>query len=199
MDKPNIVKLLGMVGVSADELPAGHEHGDTAVAVTSVQFTKAQTLGLTNPTRIRGTVDGGRRLVVVIDFAALEVAVQANVKAPRSAGSANVQIEARTVYYVNVTDSVNDITEAMWSSLNKVGWIMVNDVQMVIEMSRAEEYYNAPEDEQKALEWDPDRPIYVIRFVADVEGVETEDVLTSYGLTNLIRRIANYGGKIIRQ
>jgi hypothetical protein len=161
-----LVELLAKLGVDAGE------HGDN-VKMTLVQMGKLAAV-LDTDIVPAGFLPKENRVVVALDRTAIEAAVLANRKAPRA--SVNVEIDVTTLYTVK-SDGVNAITSASFSAESGSGDIWINGVAYRIENAPAKEFY--PDSET------PERPIFVTKLPI---GGETQ-VLYSYGLTNLIRRI----------
>lgn len=162
----SIVELLAKLGVDAGE------HGDN-VKMTLVQMGKLSTV-LDDDVAPVGFLPKENRVIVAIDRDTIEAAVLANRKAPRTA--VNVEIEATTLYRVK-TDGVNAVKSASYSADSGMGDIYINDVAYRITTAPAIEYY--PDADK------PERPVYVVSIPVNGETI----VVTSYGLTNLIRRL----------
>jgi len=176
----NAVSMLSKIGVTAELVE--ERAGESDVKLTAGQFEK---LSAAVPSTKYIKVAKGRIIASVFTID-LEKAVEANVKAPRTA--VNVAIYAKMAYTVDAPDALNIVTEAEWSSDHKRGHITVNGKQHFVTVGRAEDFYEAPEEDE--AEWNPERQVFVITLsVEPDEDGEDEIMLTSYGFTNLIRRV----------
>lgn len=187
-------QLLRKVGINANPVDkataeaAGFDSTDALAALTPTQITKAKAMSLVD--EIVGVA--GTRMMIVVNLEALERAVAENAKAPRAGGGVTVEIERSTHYAFTVTgNEINDFTHAVWAG--DAGYIHVNGLQIAIEAGEAGDFYEEPDDSDT---WDPERTVYVSRFTAEADGVVSEFTLSSYGMTNLIRRFASFGGRI---
>lgn len=168
------------IKVDAAELVA-----DDTVEVTSTiaQYQKIESV-LANVTLI--TIRDNR-VISEVALDELQAAVEANAKAPRGSG-AKCTIATESVYTVETDDDApNNVTSARWNPREQSGEIVVNGVNLAIHAGQAEDFYEVGEES------DPERTVYYVSFVT-VAG--TEETLTSYGITNLIRRVVAYGESI---
>jgi hypothetical protein len=185
----NSITMLSKVGISAEIVE--ERKGEADVRVTPVQFEKL--LALLPSTQYLRVQKG--RIVASVFLPDLEKAVETNAKAPRTA--ANVTIKAVTQYLITAEGSTNQVTAGMWDADAGMGKISVNGVDRTVYSGKAEDYYEAPEDSES--EWNPERLVFVLPL--DVEQVEQDDesrvTLTSYGFTNLIRRVCSLRRRVL--
>lgn len=124
----------------------------------------------------------------------VDAVANAATHASRRVGGVQVDIASRMVYDITAPDATNDITYAEWDATEKTGFIAINGAECAVFNAAASEYYDNDNPEA-----DSDRTIFVIEFTA--ENPETgapEDVtLTSYGFTNLIRRVCSYADRVL--
>lgn len=171
-----LINMLAKLGVSADG-----EDGDR-VKLTLVQYGKLAGI-MSDGVTFMHLLAAENRVVVEISRDLLEAAVDTGKRAPRAA--VNVEIVSRMVYSVIAPDSPNRIDTAWWEAESNQGNIGINGVIFPIEPALARDYYDV--SEEPGADTDPDRKIYVVRLVLDKSG---DKIFTSYGVTNLIRRIA---------
>lgn len=172
-----IVEQLAKIGIKAESA------GEDKVKMTLNQFAKAQeTLG-EKAVKQAGLVAKEGRILAKIDESALATAVANHVKAK---APSDVTISSKTVYTVRVNEGssvVNVVDSAEWESDSQTGWIRVNGVMYPISTGRAQEFFNVGEES------DPDRVVYVLRVPV---GGGTYDSLVSYGVSNLIKKVASF-------
>lgn len=175
----NTVSMLSKVGISAELVE--ERAGESDVRVTAGQFEKL--LALLPSTKYLKVTKG--RILACVFLPELEQAVAENAKAPRQA--VNVLIYSKMAYTIDARDALNIVTEAEWSSEHKRGYIAINGKQHFVTVGRAEDFYDAPEEDE--TEWNPERPVFVLTLAVEPDEDGDEITLTSYGFTNLIRRV----------
>jgi hypothetical protein len=166
-----LAELVGKLGVKADM------HGDD-LKMTMPQYDKL--LSVIPGAEFVKLLPKEGRVVVAVKRAEAESAVAANKRIPRQA--VNTEIIARMVYSVNAPESTNRVTMAWWEAETDTGVITVNDVHYPINTGIAAEFYS---DEDEELT-DPERKVYYVDLPLP-DGASAR--LTSYGVTNLIRRV----------
>ncbi len=183
MSTQNFVSMLAKVGINAEVVDA--RDGEIDVRLTAGQFEK---LSAVLPGTVYLKVSKGK-IIASVFLIDLEKAIEENAKAPRVAP--NVAIYSKMVYTIDAKDTTNIVTEAEWSSDHQRGYIAVNGQNMPVFVGKAEQYYEAPEDAE--TEWNPERPVFVLTLKVERidEDDEDEILLTSYGFTNLIRRVCS--------
>jgi hypothetical protein len=167
-------------------IDGAQEVGGGVIEVTSTlaQYTKIEGV---MPVKLLTIRDN--RVISEVLSEELKSALDANAKAPRGTG-ANCEITAEMVYSVKADDkAVNHVTAARWNAINKIGYLVVNGMELPIETGEAQDFYEIDPDSDS----DPTRLVYVVQFAANGET----HVLTSYGVTNLIRRVVSFGERII--
>jgi hypothetical protein len=176
----NLVSRLGSNAYDASDLG----NGFADLEVTAAQASKLkEVLGKDN-TQLMDT--DGAHVVLRVSLAVLKDKAETNQRVSRGP-SVNVEIVSRIVYTVSAPDAVNKVTRAWWEAEAKDGGISVNGEDYPIFAGVAADYYEAPKTEEDAKNWDPERTVFVVQLPT-AEGVLT---LTSYGVTNLIRRVAS--------
>lgn len=191
-----ISTLINRVGVplvySAKVNDAG-SHVDAEV--TAAQADKLTTLlGEKNVKFLRFK---GTHVIVRITVAELEKAAAEAQKVARGSGVL-VTITSRVLYEVTTQteDAPNAVTAAWWSAESLVGEMTINGAQYPIAAGEAKDFYSQPEGDA-GKEWNPERTVYAIELpVTDAAGIASNLVLTSYGVTNLIRRVASRNERI---
>lgn len=169
MGNKNLSEKLASLGITAEA------HKDGALKMTMKQYDKL--LAIAPDAQFDGLLPKEGRVVVRVDETTIDAAIAANAKAPRTASS--VAIVARTVYEIKC-DGTNEVTYAEWASDSKTGFVVINGNEYSIFTGLASDYYEVGEES------DPYRAVYVVKL--PVGGGET--VIPSYGVTNLLRRIA---------
>jgi hypothetical protein len=165
-----------------------HSAVDNGNGSANVETTPAQASKLSDllgEAHVNFVKFAGSRIVVAVSIAELE-AKAASAQKVRSGSSIKVDIASRILYAIDAPDAKNRVTEAWWEAAKLEGGITVNGIEYRLFAGSAEEYYAEPEDSAKAAEWNPERTVYVVELPTD----EGQVVLTSYGITNLIRRVA---------
>lgn len=166
-------KLLGRIGIRAEST-----EDPQIVKMTMGQYGKLQKIMPAPQSQFESLEPANNRVVVRIDLDALEAAVAANKKAPRR--SVSVSISSFTIYEIDADeDAANEVSRAMWNSGDDLGYIEINGERFEIFSAEAQEFYEISEDS------DPARKV----FVVELPGPDGTITLTSYGVTNLIRRI----------
>ncbi|MEO1289654.1 MAG: hypothetical protein AAFV93_17970 [Chloroflexota bacterium] len=180
----NTMQYLKQVGSNvADDHPViENEDGTADVVMTSAQANKLSNLLGEDYVGFVSFV--GRYVCVRIDIEVLATAAANNKRTSRGS-SVPVDILSKIVYGIHHAENVNIITEAWWSKDDMSGGITVNGTEYEILAGLAQDYYDEPEDPDKAKEWNPERLVYVVELPTE----DGELVLTSYGVTNLIRRV----------
>lgn len=177
-DTLTVIQKLAKVGVTAELLE--ERTGEVDVVLTIAQYEKlSDLLPDTKFLRIKA-----KKVQACVFLPSLEIAVINHAKAPRVSGMADVEILTKTAYYIDAPKAVNVVTYAEWSPDNKRGYINVNGVEIPIIQGRAEQYYDAPEDDE--TEWNPERPVYAVEVIAMEDG---DVILSSYGVMNLVKRV----------
>lgn len=170
MSNNTIVSKLATLNITAEA------HLEDLVKMTMKQFDK---LSVISPaSAFTGLLPKEGRVIVAVMEAELDAAIAANKKAPRAAAS--VTITSRTIYEVVAEGAVNTVTYAEWASEAKAGVVTINGQDYAIYTGAAVEFYEVGEGS------DPNRPVYAVNLPVD----GSEMVLTSYGITNLLRRLA---------
>lgn len=165
--------LVGKLGVKAEP------HGDN-LKMTMQQYDKLMSV-IPSAEFVKLLPKEGR-VIIAVPRADVETAVAASKRIPRQA--VNVEIVARMVYSVNAPDATNRISMAWWEAETDTGVITVNDVHYNIQTGIAANFYNSEEEGEELS--DPERKIYYV----DLPLTDGSIRLTSYGITNLIRRVA---------
>jgi hypothetical protein len=188
MSDKDILNLVSRIGSNAyDATDLGNGFAD--LEVTAAQASKLQeTLGKDHTEFV---AFDGAHVIIRVSLSVLKDKAETNQRVSRGS-SVNVEIVSRIVYTVNAPDAANEVTRAWWEAEAKEGGISVNGEEYPIFAGIAADYYEAPEAEEDAKNWDPERTVYVVQLPT-AEGVLT---LTSYGVTNLIRRVASRDEKI---
>ena len=178
------VQLLAKVGVVAEILD--EREGEVDFAMTAAQYEKlVELLPDTKFLRIKA-----KKVQACVFMPSLEAAVASNVKAPRVSGMTDVEIVTKSVYMIDAPKAVNIVSYAEWSADTKRGYVTVNGERVDIGMGRAEDYYEAPEEDES--EWNPERAVYfvIVPVASEEDGAEPEQTtLTSYGVLNLVKRV----------
>lgn len=175
-----LIDRVGSNGYAAKDLG----DGTAEIEMTAAQGTKlTELLGKDNSALVSLK---GSHVIVKVNLAALEKAADENQKTARGS-SVTVEIVSRIVYAVNAPDAKNEVTEAWWEAEAKDGSIRVNGVDYAIIAGVAADYYSEPKEAEAAKEWNPERVVYAVELPIE-DGVL---VLSSYGVTNLIRRVAS--------
>lgn len=177
-------KTFSTIGVTVKEIESVTD--STIVAVmTTAQFARLSTVvGATNAlfSHLKA-IGNSTYMVIKVSVDALNEAVETNAKAPRVRRGALGEdlISSKTVYTIKpVADVLNQPEEAEYASDSESGWVVINGVHFEIETVPAIEVY------ENAADTDPERPVFVIRY-SNKDG--EDKMLTSYGVTNLLRRI----------
>lgn len=178
-------KSFATIGVTVKEIESVTEATLTAVMTTAQYGRLAELLGASNALFSHLKAIGNNTYMVIkVDADALKDAVETNAKAPRARRGAlpDDLISAKTVYSVKTVEgAINQPTEAEYSAETESGWVVINGDVFSIETVPAIEVY------ENAADTDPERPVFVIRYA--VAGQAGEELLTSYGVTNLLRRV----------
>lgn len=164
-----------------------HSAVDNGDGVANVETTSAQATKLSEllgEKHVKFVKFAGQRVMVAVNIGKLKEAADKAQKV-RSGSSIKVDIVSRTVHQIAAPTAKNMVTEAWWESANLVGGILVNGKEYRVFGASAEDYYAEPENAEKAAEWNPERTVYVVELPTN----EGQLVLTSYGITNLIRRV----------
>jgi len=167
-----IVSKLAALNINAEP------HVDDLVKMTMKQFDKLLVISPTS--EFKALIPREGRVAILVNVAEVDAAIAANKKAPRNA--AKVTITSRMVYEVNAENAVNAVTYAEWVSEDQTGFISVNGTDYPISTGVAADYYEVAED------GNPDRPVFTVTLPVAGDAGEAL-VLTSYGVTNLIRRV----------
>jgi hypothetical protein len=182
-EKTAILNLIDRVGSNAyDAIDNGD--GTADIEMTAAQGTKIIDLlgkDSANVVNLKAS-----HVIVRVNLASLEKAAEDNQKTARGS-SVTVNIVSRMTYAIDAPDAANEVKKAWWEAESQAGGIKVNGKEYPIFSGMAADYYEAPKDEEAAKEWNPERVVYVVELPT-AEGVLT---LTSYGITNLIRRVAS--------
>jgi hypothetical protein len=152
---------LAKVGISAELLE--ERVGEADLAMTAAQFEKLAEL--LPDTKLLGIK--AKKVQACVFLPSLEIAVMNNAKAPRVSGMADVEIITKMVYMIEAPKAVNIVTYAEWSADTHKGYVTVNGVELPIVQGRAEQFYEAPEDD---TEWNPKRPVYAVEVITMDEG-----------------------------
>jgi hypothetical protein len=188
MQDDKIVSLINRVGVPLVYSVTVNEDGSQVDAeVTAAQADKLTTLlgeKAVKLLRVKGT-----HVIVRVKVAELEKAAAEAQKVARGSG-VQVKIISWQEYRIEIKSesAPNAITEAWWAADTRTGGITVNGVEYPIIAGHALDYYK-PEGEDDS-DWE--RTVYVVKLPI----VGDELVLTSYGVTNLIRRVASRNERI---
>lgn len=174
----NLLSRLGSNGYSATDL--GNGHAD--IEVTAAQAGKLQeTIGKDHT----AFVDfDGSHVILRVSLSKLQEAAELNKTVARGS-SIEVNIVTRVTYAIDAPEATNEVKKAWWEAESKTGAIKVNGKDYPISAGVAADYYETPKDEEAAKEWNPERTVFVVELPT-TEGLLT---LTSYGVTNLIRRV----------
>jgi hypothetical protein len=177
----NLVSRLGSNAYAATDIGDGWAE----IEVTAAQGTKLVDTLKKDFASLVGL--DGSHVILRVYLPQLEKAAEANEKVARGS-SVNVEIVSRMTYAVSAPDAKNVVSSAWWESDSKEGGISVNGQDYPIFAGVAADYYESPKDDEEAAKnWDPERLVYVVELPTD-DGVLT---LTSYGVTNLIRRVVS--------
>lgn len=177
-----IMKLIDQVGSNAYSA-TDNEDGTANVEMTAARANKLQTLLGDDNVSVVGLI--GSHVLVQVNLEALATAAEENKRTSRGS-SVNVNITSRIVYAIEHDDNVNEVSAAWWGRDEMSGGITVNGSEHEILPGLAKDYYDEPDDPDKAAEWQPERTVYVVALPTE----DGELVLTSYGVTNLIRRVS---------
>lgn len=180
----NYVSAFARMGIKVD---AAELVSDSTVEVISTITQYEKISGLIPDVKLITIRDN--RVISEVPKGALDSAIASNAKAPRGTG-ATCQIDSETVYHVTTSDdAVNEVTGARWNSSANDGELFVNGLSIAIGTGEAQDFYEVDPDSDS----DPTRKVFYVEFTTD-EG--DSDVLTSYGITNLIRRVVSYPAAI---
>lgn len=176
-----IVEQLAKIGIKAEAT------AEDKVKMTLAQFAKAQDALGEKAVKQSGLNAKEGRILAKIDEQVLSTAVANHVKAK---APSDVTISSKTVYSIVVNEGsevVNVVDSAEWESDTQTGWIRVNGTLYQITTGRAKEFYNVGDES------DPDRVVYILRVPV---GGGTYDSIVSYGVSNLIKKVASFDERI---
>jgi hypothetical protein len=179
-------KIRSLISRLGSNAHSASDNGDGSANIETTPAQATKLMELLGEENVRFVKFAGARVLVAVAIAELETKA-ASAQRVRSGSSIKVDITSRIVYAIEAPDAKNAVTEAWWEASELRGGITVNGIEYRLFGGSAEEYYAEPEDPNKAAEWNPDRTVYVVQLPTD----EGELVLTSYGITNLIRRVAS--------
>jgi hypothetical protein len=182
MSEKTILTLIDRVG-SNGYVAIDNGDGTADIEMTAAQGTKlTELLGKDNASLVNLKAS---HVIIRVNLASLEKAAEDNQRTARGS-SVTVNIISRMTYAIDAPEATNEVKKAWWEAESQAGAIKVNGKDYPIYSGVAADYYEAPKDEETAKEWNPERVVYVVELPT-TDGVLT---LTSYGITNLIRRVA---------
>lgn len=175
-----ILNLIDRVGSNA------YKADDNGDGTANVEMTAAQANKLSDllgEDALEFVKLAGSHIIVKVSLEPLEKAAVENKRA--RASSVKVELNSKIVYTIDAPEATNSVTSAWWSKDEMSGSITVNGKEYEILPGLAKDYYSEPDDPDRAAEWQPERTVYVVTLPSDDGELE----LTSYGVTNLIRRV----------
>lgn len=184
-------EILGLIDQVGSNAYAATDNGDGTATVEMTASRAAKLAELLGDKNVKFAGFVGSHVHVKVNLEKLTQAAAENKRTSRGS-SVNVTITSRITYAIEHAENVNQVTSAWWGKDELIGGITVNGTEYEIIPGLAQDYYEAPTDPEKAAEWQPERTVYVVTL-------PTEDgdlVLTSYGQTNLIRRVVSRNEKI---
>lgn len=185
----DLIKAFGRIGVKANE---ASQEGESVVAhLTPTQYEKlAEVVGQENAALVG--IDSGK-VVVRVKEAALNQAIAENRTAVRRS-AVNFTIHSSMVYnmrYEPDSEPLNKVVYGEWNGSEGTFTVETeaDAVYLKVLTANADEFYE---------DADSDRKVFLVSFIAtDADtGDSFEDVLVSYGVTNLIRRVVSYSHAI---
>lgn len=176
----DVMRLIDQVGSNAY---AAKDLGDGTAEVEMTAARANKLSDLLGAEKVLFIAFRGSHVVVGVDIETLAKAAESNKRTSRGS-SVNVNITSRIQYAIEHGENTNEVTEAFWGRDEMIGSITVNGIDYEIIPGLAKDYYDIDPEDSEAQ---PERTVYVV-------SLPTEDgdlVLTSYGVTNLIRRVAS--------
>lgn len=174
-----VMTYIDQVGSNAYKA-TDNEDGTANVEMTAARANKLS--ALLGENNVNFVSFSGSHVIVQVDIDALATAAEENKRTSRGS-SVNVQITSRITYSVEHDEHVNVVSAAWWGRDEMLGGITVNGSEYEILPGLAQDYYDIDPNDSEAQ---PERTVYVVALPTE----DGELVLTSYGVTNLIRRVA---------
>jgi hypothetical protein len=184
MSTINYVQDLAKLGIKAEST---EDVG--VVRLTMTQYDKVLKTFEEADLTFEGLLPSENRVVVRIKADALAEAVASNKRAPRT--STNVRITSQVLYTVE-SDGTNEVAQCLWDSTDQRGTIQINGMDFTIYTGAAGDYYDIqPKEDETEEDFNArlHRAVYVVDLPVIVDGDQHQQTLTSYGVTNLIRRV----------